>query len=99
MIESNTFVRKKNILRPILAVKKNYVVIGSMMVVLSVLLYFTSSPFRITRKDLKFQNGCQGRLLMIVPGPIEIKIHLELEGERTLLVVRMDVTSEIFGKP
>ena len=33
-----------------------------MMVVLSVLLYFTSSPFRITRKDLKFRNGCQGRL-------------------------------------
>ena len=38
------------------------------MVVLSVLLYFTSSPFRITRKDLKFRNGCQGRLPHDSPG-------------------------------
>ena len=34
---------------------------------------------------------------MIVPGLIEIKIHLEVEGERTMVVL-IDVTSEIFGK-
>ena len=49
--------------RPILAITKNYVAIGSMVVALTVLLYFSSSGYRIISEDLKSRNVIKGRLV------------------------------------
>ena len=51
--------------RPILAITKNYVAIGSMVVALTVLLYFSSSGYRIISEDLKSRNVIKERLLRL----------------------------------